>query len=119
MSARARVLTVVALAAAAAAAATLGVTILQTRGESTAIPRAVTKARPGAPPLSLDFGVRSDAEAKALDRAQNLYVKGRRAQAERIFARYSSLEARIGAAFARWPDGGLDELKRLVAAHPQ
>ena len=35
-----------------------------------------------------------------------------------IFGRYRSLQAEIGAAFARWPAGGLDELKRLVSLHP-
>ena len=44
--------------------------------------------------------------------------KGQRTAAGRIFARYSSLPARIGAAFAAWPDGGLETLKSLVASHP-
>jgi len=119
MSARTRVFTVVALAAAAAVAGTVGVTLLQTRGETTTAPGAVTKPRTGSPPLILNFGVREDPEARALYRAQSLYAKGRRAEAARIFGRYHSLEAQIGAAFAGWPDGGLDELKRLVASHPQ
>jgi tetratricopeptide (TPR) repeat protein len=119
MSARARVLTVVALAAVAAVAGTVGVTLLQTRGESTTEPGAVTKPRAGVPPLQLDFGVRRDAQARALYNAQAAYAKGRRADAERVFDRYDSLEAEIGAAFARWPDGSLDSLKRLVASHSQ
>jgi tetratricopeptide (TPR) repeat protein len=119
MSARARVFAIVALAAAAAVAATVGVTLLQTRGETTTAPGSVTAPRKGAPPLLLDFGVRDDPEARALYRAQALYAKGKRAQAASIFERYDSLEAEIGTAFARWPDGGLDELKKLVAAHPQ
>src|SRR5205823_3628698 len=44
--------------------------------------------------------------------------KGHRAEAGRIFARYHSLEAQIGAAFAAWPNGGLDLLKQLVARNP-
>src|SRR4051794_34187222 len=104
MSARARVVVVVALASAAAVAATVGVTLLQTRGETTTAPGAVTKPRAGAPPLWLDFGVRADAEARALSRAQTLYAKGRRTQAAAIFTRYHSLDAELGAAFARWPD---------------
>ncbi|HWX08568.1 MAG TPA: tetratricopeptide repeat protein [Gaiellaceae bacterium] len=122
MAARSRVLTVVALAAAAAVAGTVGVTLLQTRGESTKTApssAAVTKPRAGAPPLVFDFGVRSDPEARALAQAATLYAKGHRAEAGRIFARYSSLEAKIGAAFAAWPKGGLDTLKQLVARHPQ
>src|SRR4051812_35488563 len=110
MSARARVYTVVALAAAVAVAATVGATLLQTLGESTTAPGAVTAPRKGAPPLWLDFGVRGDAEARALARAQALYAKGKRERAGAIFTRYRSLEARIGAAFARWPDGSLDEV---------
>src|SRR6266849_5148181 len=97
------VLTVVALAAAAAVAGTVGVTLLQTRGESTtATTGAVTKPRAGAPPLLLDFGVRADTEARALAQAATLYQQGHRVQAGRIFARYHSLEAQIGAAFAAW-----------------
>ncbi len=120
MGARSRVLTVVALAAAAAVAATVGVTLLQTRGESTAATTgAVTKPRAGAPPVILDFGVRADSEARALAHAATLYQQGHRAQAGRIFARYHSLEAQIGSAFAAWPHGGLDTLKHLVATHAQ
>lgn len=118
MSARVRVLAVVALAAVAAVAATVGGTLLQTRGETATVPGAVSKPRAGAPLLLLDFGVRDDAEAKELARAQALYSKGRRAEAEAIFSRYDSLEAKLGAAFARWPAGSLDAVKRLVAAHP-
>ena len=54
----------------------------------------------GAPPLVLDLGVRVDPEARALRRAERLYSQKRRAAAGRIFARYDSPAARIGAAFA-------------------
>jgi Flp pilus assembly protein TadD len=122
VGARSRVLTVVALTAAVAVAGTVGATLLQTRGEtgrSAPSSAAVTKPRTGAPPLVLDFGVRADPEARALAQAAVLYAKGRRAQAGLIFARHRSLEAQIGAAFAAWPNGGLDTLKHLVATHPQ
>ena len=118
MSARTRVVTVAALAAAAAAAAVVGVTLLQTRGQSTTASGAVGKPRAGAPPLMLDFGAVDDAESRALARAAALYGRGRRAEAGAIFARYSSLGARVGAAFAAWPRGSLDDVKRLVAGHP-
>ena len=118
MNAHTRVLAVVALAAAAVAAGAVGVTLLQTRGEHTTAPGAVSAPRKGAPPLEFNFGVRSDAEARALARAANLYNAGHRSQAAPIFARYRSLEAQIGAAFASWPGHGLDALKRLVASHP-
>lgn len=119
MGAHARVLTVVALAAAGAVAATVGGTLLQTRGTGTSAAGAVTSPRRGAPPLELSFGLRDDAQARALARAAGLYNRGRRAEAGRIFRSYDSLEARIGAAFSAWPAHGLDELKRLVASHPR
>jgi tetratricopeptide (TPR) repeat protein len=100
-------------------AGTVGITLLQTRGESTTAPGAVAKPRKGHPPLFLDFGVRGDRQAKDLSHAADLLNSGKARQAGAIFARYHSLQAEIGAAFARWPDGGLDELKRLVAAHPE
>jgi predicted Zn-dependent protease len=116
---RTRVSLVVAAVAAAGAAAAVGVTLLQTRGsERGSAQTGVTKPRAGSPPLLLDLGVRVDPEAVALRRASALYDAGRRNAAERLFSRYRSVEARIGAAFARWPDGGLDRLKELVAAHP-
>jgi len=109
---------VVALAAAAAVAATVGVTLLQTHGErTTSTTGAVTKPRAGDPPLMFDFGVRTDPEARALARAAALYANGHRIEAATIFARYHSLAAQIGAAFAAWPHGGLDTLKHLVATH--
>jgi tetratricopeptide (TPR) repeat protein len=120
MSARTRVLAIVGAAAALAVAAVVGGTLLQTRGQTTVVPGAVTKPRPGYPPLQLDFGVRADAEARALARAQRLYERGKVAQADAVFGRYGSLEARIGAAFAAWPRGdGLAALKRLAVAHPR
>jgi tetratricopeptide (TPR) repeat protein len=119
MSSRARVLTIVAAGACVAVAGTVGITLLQTRGESTTAPGSVTKPRQGRPPVFLDFGVRGDGEARALSGAATLLNKGKARQAGMIFGRYHSLPAEIGAAFARWPDGGLDELKRLVSTHPE
>jgi tetratricopeptide (TPR) repeat protein len=103
MSARTRVVAIVAVAALAAAAAVVGVTLLQTRGESTG-----TTARKGAPPLYLPAS-----------RALQLYRAGKRGEAEALFSRTHSLEDEIGAAFASWPHGTLDDLKRLVAANPR
>ena len=119
MNARTRVFLVVALAGAVAAVAAVGVTLLQTRGEQTTAPGAVTAPRKGVPPLQLDFGVRDDAETRALAQAAKLYAAGHRPQAATIFARYHSLDAQIGAAFASWPGHALDDLKRIVSAHPQ
>ena len=114
MSARGRVVAFVCIAAAIVVAATVGIAYLQARGGSTG-----TKARAGSPPLELDFGLRSDAEARALQHAETLYNDHKPAQAAPIFARYDSLEAQIGSAFAAWPKHGLDSLKGLVAAHPR
>jgi tetratricopeptide (TPR) repeat protein len=69
--------------------------------------------------LVLDFGVRTDAEASALRRAAALYGKGRQREAGAVFARYDSLEARVGAAVAGWPDGTLATLDRLAREHPR
>jgi tetratricopeptide (TPR) repeat protein len=118
VTARTRVAAVVAVAATAAAAAVVGVTLLQTRGEESSVAGAVTTPREGNPPLLLDFGVRTDPAATALRRAAGLYAAGRRTSAGRIFGRYRSLDAQIGAAFVRWPEGTLDRMKELVTARP-
>lgn len=96
MSARARIWTIVAASAAAAVAVTFGAVAL-TRDEPEA-------PRGDPPPLFLDLGVRDDAEARALREAAELYEAGRRDEAREAFDRYSSIEARIGSAYARWPD---------------
>lgn len=95
----------------------VGVAALQSEG-----PQGVAEAperRPGAPPLTLELGVRSDPEAVALRRATRLYADGKRAAAGRTFARFDSLEARVGQAFASWPDSTVDRLNRLAGLHPQ
>jgi tetratricopeptide (TPR) repeat protein len=113
---RARVNLVVAAAALAAAGAVVGVTVVQSPGSTN---KAAAAPLPkGAPPLVFQFGLRTDAEARALERATALYAQHHRAAAARIFARYSSLEAKIGAAFSSWPDGSLDRVKQLVAERP-
>src|ERR1700687_4204021 len=113
MSPRTRVFGIVALAAAVVVAAVVGGVLLQTRGESSG-----PKALKGAPPLFLDFGLQDGGEARALASAQTIYDNGRnsaakRAEAAAIFARYHSLDAELGAAFASWPHGSLDAVKRL------
>jgi tetratricopeptide (TPR) repeat protein len=67
--------------------------------------------------LTLELGLRTDAEAKALRRAAAEYGQGERARAARVFARYDSVEARVGEAFARWPDGTVDRLNQLAGLH--
>jgi Flp pilus assembly protein TadD len=113
-----RVVVIVALAALIAAAAVVGATLLQTRGEHTTVPGAVVKPRAGQPPLALNFGIETTAEARALTRAQALYNGGHVAQAAAIFARHRSLESQIGSAFAAWNKNGLATVQSLAAAHP-
>jgi tetratricopeptide (TPR) repeat protein len=115
-----RVVLVVALSALVAAAAVVGVTVLQTRGERTTVPGAVTHARSGPPLLELEFGLRSDPEARALAQAQTLFDRNRQAAAAAgIFRRYHSVEAQLGLAFASWRGpSSLEAVKKLAAAHP-
>jgi Flp pilus assembly protein TadD len=106
-------------AALAAAAAVVGVTVLQTRGETTTAPGAVTNARPGRPPLQLEFGVDSSAEARALARAAALYNGNHVEQAGAIFSRYHSVEAKLGSAFVTWRGAaGLAAVQQIAAASP-
>jgi tetratricopeptide (TPR) repeat protein len=118
VSAQTRVAAVVAAVACAAAGGVVGVTLLQTRGEQRGT-LGVTTPQRGRPPLYLDLGVRTDPEAVALRRASGLYAQGRLAAAERIFRRFDSLQAQIGAAYASWPDGSRDRLEALVAERPR
>jgi tetratricopeptide (TPR) repeat protein len=120
VSARTRTYLTVGLAAAAAVCLVVG-TVAFTRTSTGAggSPHTQTNAvARRAPTLVLDLGVRTDAEARALRRANQLYDAGKRAQAGRIFARYRSVEARVGAALASWPSGTLARLRRLADAHP-
>jgi tetratricopeptide (TPR) repeat protein len=118
MSARTRVRAIVAALACLAAGAVVAVVAVQTRGDTRG---SVNVAKPlrGFPPLRLDLGVRIDREAQDLRRGEDLYSRGKHADAEAIFARYRSAPAEIGAAFARWDDDGLEHAKEVVAAHPK
>lgn len=68
--------------------------------------------------MTLELGLRTDPEARALRRAATEYAGGRHGRAARDFARHDSVEARVGEAFARWPDGTVDRLNQLAALHP-
>lgn len=114
MSSRGRVFAVVLLAAIVAAGVVV-VGVLATRSH---VP-AAAKARTGQPPLSLYTGVRTDPEAQALNRAQQLYGEKRYAEAARICGRYRSLEAAVCSALAAWPSGTVGRLLELQSEHPQ
>lgn len=115
MSPRLRILTLVSVAAAVAVAVVVGATLLQADE-----PRSAAPPRPqGDPPLVLDLGLRRDGEARDLRRAQQLYDRGRKQDAARIFGRYRSLDARIGLALARWPRHTVTRLEQLAAEEPR
>lgn len=110
-----RVVGIVALCAVVAVVAVVGGTLLLSRHEATALP-----AQPGKPVIQLELGLRTDAEAQALRRAQALLDQHKQAaQAAAIFGRYSSVEAQLGRAFAEWTGpGSLAAVKAIVAAAP-
>jgi tetratricopeptide (TPR) repeat protein len=112
LSARTRIVGLVAVAAAVAATVTIAVTALS--GDDEEGPA----LRSGNPPLALDLGVRTDSEATALRRAARLYSEGDEREAARLFARFSSPQAEIGQAFASWPRSTLARVERLGAEHP-
>jgi len=120
VNARTRTYLTVGLAAAAAVCLVVGtVAFTRTSTGGGGSPHTQTNAVARRPPtLVLDLGVRTDPEAQALRRANRLYAAGKRAQAGRIFARYRSVAARVGAALASWPAGTVTRLRRLADAHP-
>jgi tetratricopeptide (TPR) repeat protein len=117
MSPRTRVIAIVASLAATAAVVTAGATVLATTGAEKREARPVG-LRAGAPPIVLDLGVRDDREARALRRAASLHARGRRTEAARMFERFPSVEAKVGAAMASWPDGTVEQLVALERSYP-
>ncbi len=119
MSPRARVLLLVALAC-AAAVAVVGVAVVSSDGAATS-PAAPSETglREGRPPLSFALGFRGDREARDLARGAALYANGNVGAAAELFARHDSLEAKVGSAFAGWPDGTLDRLEQLAKLYPK
>ena len=107
-----------AIAVLAAGVVTAAVVFSANEVESAPASASASKPRAGSPPLELSLGVRNDAEARELRRALPLYEAGRRTQARAIFARYDSLEAKLGAAFAAWP-GTEDRVEQLGALYPR
>lgn len=117
MSARRRVVLVVASAALLAVVVVALAVIASDGGSATRA--GLPEPRPGRPPLSLALGLRTDGEARALERAAALYARGRGEAAASLFARYESLEAKVGAAFARWPEDTYDRLEQLAKLYPE
>jgi tetratricopeptide (TPR) repeat protein len=111
---RTRVFFLVALAAVVASGVVV-IGVLATRSD---VPS--TKPRKGSPPLALDLGLRTDAEARGLEQAQTLYDREHdKKRAKEIFDRYRSLEAEVGSAIAAWPSGTVDRLETLAAQNPR
>jgi tetratricopeptide (TPR) repeat protein len=105
MSPRTRVIVIAGAAAALAAGGTVAVAVVTGGDKDTAQqPQQAQRPLAGAPPLVLDLGVRIDSEARALRRAERLYSQKRSQAAGRIFARYRSPQAQVGAVFSAWPD---------------
>ena len=75
--------------------------------------------REGRPPLSFALGFRDDAEARTCTRQPRCTRAATRLAAAELFARHDSLEAKVGAAFAAWPEGTLDRLEQLAKLYPE
>ena len=118
MTARARTVLVVSALALVVGSAVAGITAATSSDPEGAVAAGPT-ARSGAPPLSLDLGVRVDAEALDLREGLRLYEAGKRVAAGQQFAQHDSLEARIGEAFSGWPDGTVARLTQLSGLHPK
>ncbi len=118
MSARRRVALLVG-AVAVAAVGIVAAAVVTSDGGSTASPSMTTQGmRPGRPPLSLALGFRTDAEARDLAQGQALYARGDTKAAEALFTKHDSLEAKVGAALAAWPDDSLARLEQLAKLYP-
>jgi tetratricopeptide (TPR) repeat protein len=117
VSPRTRIIVIAVAAACLAAGGTVALAVITSNGKSGNESKPVPLS--GAPPLALDLGVRTDPEATLLRRAERLYSSKRRPAAGRIFGRYDSPAAQIGAAFSGWPGSGLATLQQLGQEHPQ
>jgi len=116
VSPRRRVVFLVSLAA-VAAVAVVGAAVVSSDGDS-ATTAGKPDPRPGRPPLSLALGFRDDAEARDLLRGADLYRRGALAEASAVFEEHDSLEAKVGAAFASWPEGSFDRMEQLAKLYP-
>ena len=120
MSAQRRVALLVG-AVAVAAVAVVAVAVVSSdgsSGETTTQASTTPKPREGRPPLSFALGFRTDPEARDLLKGQALYARGELAAAAALFAKHDSLEGKVGAALAGWPEGSLDRLEQLAKLYP-
>jgi tetratricopeptide (TPR) repeat protein len=105
-------------AVAVAAVAVVAVAVVSSDGGSATVETTTPELREGRPPLSFALGFRRDAEARDLARGQLLYTRGDLTSAAALFAKYDSLEAKVGAALASWPEGSRDRLEQLAKLYP-
>ena len=118
MSAQRRVALLVG-AVAVAAVAIVAVAVVSSDGGSASTAEPTTPhLREGRPPLSFALGFRRDAEARDLAQGQSLYARGDLTSAAALFAEHDSLEAKVGAALASWPEGSRDRLEQLAKLFP-
>lgn len=120
MSAQRRVALLVGVVA-VAAVAVVGAAVLSADGDSAGTQATTTEPglREGRPPLSFALGFREDDEAQDLTQGAALYQRGEIEAAAALFAKHDSLEAKVGAAFAAWPQGTLDRLEQLAKLYPE
>jgi len=106
---------------AVAAVAVVGAAVLSADGDSAGTQATTTEPglREGRPPLSFALGFREDDEAQDLTQGAALYQRGEIEAAAALFAKHDSLEAKVGAAFAAWPQGTLDRLEQLAKLYPE
>lgn len=119
MSPRARVGLIVAAIAAAAAAIAVAVGAVGGDERASAPTSPTPTPRAGRPPLAFRLGFRDDAEARELLRGAGLLQAGRTEPARQVFTRFDSLEAKVGTAFAAWPEGTVERLVQLAGLYPR
>ncbi|MBA3434677.1 MAG: hypothetical protein H0U08_11370 [Actinobacteria bacterium] len=117
MNPRRRVLLLVGLAA-AAAVAVVAASVVSSDGGSATATAGKPDPRPGRPPLSFALEFRDDGEAGDLSRGAELYGRGELPGASALFGRHDSLEAKVGSAFASWPEGTFDRMEQLAKLYP-
>jgi tetratricopeptide (TPR) repeat protein len=105
--------------AAVASIAVVAAAVVSSNGGSATTTGAEPGLRPGRPPLSFALGFRADAEARDLALGAALYRQGKANAAAALFAEHDSLEAKVGAALATWPEGTLDRLEQLAKLYPE
>jgi tetratricopeptide (TPR) repeat protein len=118
VSARRRVALLVGAVAVAAVAVVAVAVVSSDGGSATSQSTTMPGLRPGRPPLSLALGFRTDPEARDLAKGQALYARGDTKGAAALFAKHDSLEAKVGAALAAWPDDSLARLEQLAKLYP-